>query len=64
VLAYGQPQQDGPFFVAYCDLDGNWYLAHDNQPMMEVTHWQELPTPPAQPAHSGQPGAAAGAEEA
>lgn len=51
VLAFGDGGIDGPHFVAYCSLDraaaGQWYLAHDNQPVMTVAHWQLLPATPA-----------------
>lgn len=53
MLAYGDGGIDGPYFVAYCDLTrlskAVWYLAHDNQPAMPVTHWMPLPLAPPLP---------------
>ena len=47
VLCFGEGGIDGPQFVAYYAPTLNrWFLAHDNQPSMTVTHWQPLPPAP------------------
>lgn len=48
VLAFGDGGVDGPYFVAYCTLTEVWYLAHDHQPVMDVTHWMPLPVRPVE----------------
>lgn len=51
VLALGEESIDGrPFVGYYCMTMQQWYLAHDNQPVMPgVTHWMPLPALPSAP---------------